>query len=113
MTRPRRLAIAAPLALVVLAGCLGGAPSDGSQAPNPTTSSGEVLVVTKANGTRAARQPAETRADFRNLSADRQDEFLAALEDDVRNPSQWGPGTDVEYVRYDGTWYWVTVVIEN
>jgi len=101
------------VAFVVLAGCLGGPAQRGSEAPNTTTSSGEVLVVTTANQTRAEQRPADVKAHFRNLSADRQDEFLAALEDDVRDPSQWGPGTDVEYVRYEGTWYWVTVVIEN
>ena len=115
MIRIRRLAVVAAIlvTLAVLAGCLGGPTQSGSAAPTTAEPSGEVLVVSKANQTRARAQPASRKARFDELSADRRDEFLGALSEDVREPSQWGPGTDVQYVRYEGTWYFVTVVIEN
>lgn len=112
LDEPRPVAVAVLLGLVVAAGCLGG-PSQGGSAAPETTASGEVLTVSRANGTAAERAPNATTTSFDALSADRQDEFLAALDDDVRDPTAWGPGTDVEYVRYEGTWYWVTVVVEN
>lgn len=108
----RPVAVAVLLGLVVVAGCLGGPDQSGSAAPD-TTTSGEVLTVSRANQTAAALAPNATTAPFDALAADHQDEFLAALESDVRDPTAWGPGTDVEYVRYEGTWCWVTVVVEN
>ena len=105
--------VAAFLGLTVVAGCLGSPPQSGSAAPTTAPPSGEVLTVSKANQTRAAQQPSAAKADFSELPADRQDEFVSALEEDVREPTAWGPGTDVEYVRYEGRWYWVTVVIVN
>ena len=105
--------VVALLALVAVAGCVGTSPQSGSAAPTTAPPSGEVLTVSKADQTRAAEQPAAAKANFSELSADRQDEFVSALEEDVREPTAWGPGTDIEYVRYDGTWYFVTVVIVN
>lgn len=113
MVGRRTLAVVSLVTLAALAGCLGGLQTSGSNAPNTTTFSGEVLTVSKANQTRAAQQPAAVKANFSALGADRQDEFVSALEGDVRDPTAWGPGTDVEYVRYEGTWYWVSVVIVN
>ena len=105
--------LVALLGLTVVGGCLGSPPQSGSAALTTAPPSGEVLTVSKANQTRAEQQPAAVKANFSELSADRQDEFVSALEDDVREPTAWSPGTDVEYVRYEGTWYWVTVVVVN
>ena len=107
------MVVVALIGLVAVAGCLGSPPQSGSAAPTTAPPSGEVLTVSKANQTRAAGQPAASKADFSELSADRQDEFVSALEEDVQEPTAWDPGTDIEYVRYEGTWYWVTVVVVN
>ena len=103
------------LALIVLvvSGCAGPPSQSGSNGPDTPTPSGEVLTVSTANQTRAVAAGPPVAVSFEDLSADRRDEFLAALDGDVRDPAQWGPGTDVQYVRYEGTWYFVTVVVEN
>lgn len=101
------------LLLAAVSACLGSSPQSGSAAPTTTEPTGEVLTVSTANQTRAAGAPNASKARFEGRSADRQDEFASDLGGAVRGPTAWGPGTAVGYLRYEGTWYFATVVLEN
>ncbi|MFB6106167.1 MAG: hypothetical protein ABEJ70_04250 [Halobacteriaceae archaeon] len=114
MALPRRRSKFAPLALVLvvaLAGCAGAYGGDATT--TTTTRSGTVLTASEVPAEDAQAATAEIRVAFENLSAARREEFERALDADVHDPTAWGPGTDVEYVAYDGTWYAVHVVVEN
>ena len=99
--------------LVLLAGCLGGMPDDGSDASTTPTLSGSVLTVNMASEEAIEQAPASTKASFDALTADQQDELQSALEHDVEHPTAWDSGSDIEYVRYNGSWYTVEVHIVN
>ena len=107
------LRISAVVMVVVFAGCMRAAPA--AEQPEPTTSpyAGQVLAVTEVPKSDVTDESNTSKVAFDALRPAHQEEFRSALDSDVRNPSAWNDGTDIEYVRYNETWYSVLVHIVN
>jgi len=109
----RLLTLLAVGCLVSGAGCAVLSPADTSDRSTTTRFAGKVLVVEFANQTAPANASPSTTATFENLSDAKRDEFLTALDHDLRRPDAWDVGTDIRYVRYEGTWYSLHLVFVN
>ena len=107
------LRISAVIMVVVFAGCMGAAPA--AEQPDSTTSpySGQVLAVTEIPKSDVTDASNTSKVEFSALTPAHQEEFRSALDSDVRNPSAWDDGTDIEYVHYNETWYSVQIHIVN
>lgn len=91
--------------ILVLAGCLGWGPVVEESSPTPSPFAGPVLAVTEVPQSDVTSAPNTSMAQYESLDAGQQAEFREALASDVRNPTAWEDGTDIEYVYYNGTWY--------
>lgn len=106
------------IALVVLvAGCAGVAPD----AQATTTATGddpqpgdELVSLMQVNESVAMQANASKRAAFGNLTDDQQAVFLEAHQCDCnveQDVFHFSDKSRVEYVRYDGAWYFVRVTV--
>lgn len=101
---------------VLVAGCAGvapdpGATTTGSDDPRPGD---ELVSVTQVNESVAMRANASSRAAFGNLTDAQQAVFREALRCDCnvnQDVFHFGDKRRVQYVRYDGIWYFVRVSI--
>lgn len=113
MKRRDVLATAGSVGIVAVAGCM-----EGSSAAKPSNimtsqSSGIVLSVTEIPQSDVTGASNSTKARFETLTTAQQQEFRSARKSDVRNPTSWRSGTDIEYVYYNGSWYSIQVQIKT
>lgn len=102
-----RLAPLALVALLVTAGCLGGI--DASTTITGNEQSGSYLSVTRVPQADVQNASDAERAAFKQLSAAKRGAFRHALNRSNVQATAWGSGTDIQYVRYNDTWYQVEV----
>lgn len=72
----------------------------------------EFLVVAAVENETVVQQAApDAKQTFQNLSAGRQDQFVAALNETEVPAGEWNPYNESRprYVRYQGTWYYVII----
>jgi type IV pilus biogenesis protein CpaD/CtpE len=115
MVRRRRpVAVAAVAVAVLLAGCATTPTSNESTSVQTQTISGVVLTVDEVvREERFANASTSAKVNFTELSSAKQEEFQTALDHEVTHPDAWEMGGQVEYVRYNGTWYNIQTFIAN
>lgn len=111
----RAVAVGLVLVALLTAGCAEVVPGQHATSTTADPQTGDELVsVTQVNESTAMRANASKRATFENLTDAQQAVFLEALRCDCnveQDVFHFSNKSRVEYVRYDGTWYFVRVSV--